>query len=296
MDITEASQRFSVVASSERGSLDIAEAMRSLSPLPRSSIAQQSLPIKQPLDDSLSDLEQNNNPSLTKLPSPSPIRSADEDSGVGGSPGSNSRTASHNCNMCSKKFSRADILRKHMKTHVNTSCTVCGQIFNDKVALAKHQVEVHTLDRVFQCSQCEKGFKEMRTLRLHLKIHNAEYPEQCGVCQKVFRTKWQLKQHQMDHGGERPYPCPECSFTCKTKQQLNEHRRKHSGEKAYSCAQCGTRFTYRNGLIKHTKLNRCPKKIITAEGETIMKKRSRIINKSQRPEGGDPASANSGSL
>ena len=73
MDITEASQRFSVVASSERGSLDIAEAMRSLSPLPRSSIAQQSLPIKQPLDDSLSDLEQNNNPSLTKLPSPSPI-------------------------------------------------------------------------------------------------------------------------------------------------------------------------------------------------------------------------------
>ena len=88
--------------------------------------------------------------------------------------------------------------------------------------------QVHTLDRVFQCSQCEKGFKEMRTLRLHLKIHNAEYPEQCGVCQKVFRTKWQLKQHQMDHGGERPYPCPECSFTCKTKQQLNEHRRKHS--------------------------------------------------------------------
>lgn len=47
------------------------------------------------------------------------------------------------------------------------------------------------------------------------------------------------------------------------------------GEKAYSCAQCGTRFTYRNGLIKHTKLNRCPKKIVTADGETIIKKRSR---------------------
>lgn len=78
------------------------------------------------------------------------------------------------------------------------------------------------------CPQCLKGFKELRTLRLHLKIHNAEYPERCGVCAKAFRTKWQLKQHQMDHGGERPYPCPECTFTCKTKQQLNEHRRKHS--------------------------------------------------------------------
>ena len=66
--------------------------------------------------------------------------SADEDSGVGGSP--TSRPATHNCTMCNKKFSRADILRKHMKTHTSSSCTVCGQIFNDKVALAKHQVEV----------------------------------------------------------------------------------------------------------------------------------------------------------
>ncbi|CAB4054813.1 KRAB [Lepeophtheirus salmonis] len=110
------------------------------------------------------------------------------------------------------------------------------------------------MERVFQCPQCEKGFKELRTLRLHLKIHNAEYPERCLVCQKNVLLR------------------------VKTKQQLNEHRRKHSGEKAYCCALCGTRFTYRNGLIKHTKLNRCPKKIITADGETIIKKRSRVVN------------------
>jgi len=189
------------------------------------------------------------------------------------------------CEVCDKKFSKLDVLKKHAKSHITCPCTVCNQVFRDKLTLTKHQIEVHTLDKVFQCPQCDKGFKELRTLRLHLKIHNSEYPEQCGVCKKVFRTKWQLKQHLMDHGGERPYPCPECSFTCKTKQQLNEHRRKHSGEKAYSCPQCGTRFTYRNGLIKHTKLNRCPKKIITAEGETIIKKRSRIINKPQRLDG-----------
>lgn len=161
----------------------------------------------------------------------------------------------------------------------STTCHICGQSFLDRITLARHQVEAHTMEKTFSCTQCDKTFKELRTLRLHLKIHNSEYPEQCAVCKKVFRTKWQLKQHVMDHGGERPYPCPECTFTCKTKQQLNEHRRKHSGEKAYSCSQCNTRFTYRNGLIKHTKLNRCPKKILTAEGETIVKKRTRIIPK-----------------
>ena len=73
--------------------------------------------------------------------------SADEDSGVGGSPGCSSASRPttstyHACTVCNKKFSRADILRKHVKTHVTSSCTVCGQIFNDKVALAKHQSEV----------------------------------------------------------------------------------------------------------------------------------------------------------
>mgnify|MGYP001389113343 FL=1 len=49
------------------------------------------------------------------------------------------------------------------------------------------------------------------------------------------------------------------------------------GEKAYSCALCGTRFTYRNGLIKHTKLNRCPKKQITPDGEKFTKKKSKNL-------------------
>ena len=49
------------------------------------------------------------------------------------------------------------------------------------------------MEKTFSCTQCDKTFKELRTLRLHLKIHNSEYPEQCGVCKKVFRTKWQVR-------------------------------------------------------------------------------------------------------
>ena len=47
------------------------------------------------------------------------------------------------------------------------------------------------------------------------------------------------------------------------------------GEKAYSCPLCGTRFTYRNGLIKHTKLNRCPKKIFNPDREKLNKKKTK---------------------
>ena len=55
------------------------------------------------------------------------------------------------------------------------------------------------------------------------------------------------------------------------------------GEKAYSCPLCGTRFTYRNGLIKHTKLNRCPKKIISPEGDRIAKKKPKLMDPLNQP-------------
>ena len=52
--------------------------------------------------------------------------------------------------------------------------------------------QAHSVDKTFHCTQCDKTFKELRTLRLHLKIHNADYPEHCEVCKKGFRTKWQV--------------------------------------------------------------------------------------------------------
>jgi hypothetical protein len=54
------------------------------------------------------------------------------------------------------------------------------------------------MEKTFSCTQCEKTFKELRTLRLHLKIHNSEYPEQCSVCKKVFRTKWQVRENRVE--------------------------------------------------------------------------------------------------
>ena len=49
----------------------------------------------------------------------------------------------HPCTMCNKQFTRADDLKKHLKTsHITSNCSVCGQMFKDKIALAKHQVEV----------------------------------------------------------------------------------------------------------------------------------------------------------
>ena len=55
-------------------------------------------------------------------------------------------TASHHghhwCSVCGKRFTRSDILRKHLRSHAPWPCNQCGQLFNDKAALTKHQADV----------------------------------------------------------------------------------------------------------------------------------------------------------
>ena len=58
----------------------------------------------------------------------------------------------HICTICNKGFSRLDILKKHVKTsHTNAShCAACGQDFQDRLALAKHQTEVRMLSILYE--------------------------------------------------------------------------------------------------------------------------------------------------
>ncbi|KAJ1159160.1 hypothetical protein NDU88_011829, partial [Pleurodeles waltl] len=43
------------------------------------------------------------------------------------------------------------------------------------------------------------------------KIHTGEKPYQCTECEKAFSTNGNLKQHQKIHTGEKPYECTECN-------------------------------------------------------------------------------------
>ena len=73
----------------------------------------------------------------TPPPSTPPSSTANGSSGGVGVGG-----GGHECPTCKKTFSRSDILRKHLRTHVPCPCPVCGQLFQDKFTLAKHQIEV----------------------------------------------------------------------------------------------------------------------------------------------------------
>ncbi|RMB88644.1 hypothetical protein DUI87_34983 [Hirundo rustica rustica] len=82
-------------------------------------------------------------------------------------------------------------------------------------------------------------------------IHTGERPYQCSECQKRFRTSSSLLVHERIHTEERPFRCPDCRKGFKRNSTLIRHRRIHTGERPYECPQCGKSFTRDSHLTQH---------------------------------------------
>ncbi|XP_062977857.1 zinc finger protein 569-like [Elgaria multicarinata webbii] len=110
--------------------------------------------------------------------------------------------------------------------------TECVQSFIYSKSL-KHNQEIQSVGRQYECSHCRKCFHQREELMNHEQLHNGEKrhedpeseeiftrhekidtrlkPHKCPQCGKCFRVKSTLKIHQRTHTGEKPYKCPECS-------------------------------------------------------------------------------------
>lgn len=79
----------------------------------------------------------------------------------------------------------------------------------------------------------------------------------CQQCNIYFEMKEELRIHSFIHFDGEIKSCPVCDQIFKTTRLLNVHLQKHQDKKSFKCTDCGDFFTFKTGLAKHIRLNRC---------------------------------------
>ncbi|XP_075070573.1 uncharacterized protein LOC142159778 isoform X2 [Mixophyes fleayi] len=157
-------------------------------------------------------------------------------------------------------FSYVSCQRKNVNDHSvdkSWSCSECGKCFTTKRNFHIHQ-RIHSGEKSYSCSECGKCFTKNWKLLRHQRCHTVSkktLPHSCSECGKCFSFISRLVQHQRIHTGEKPYSCSECDKCFTSKSSLVEHQRIHTGEKPYSCSECGKCFSSKSSLVEHQRIH-----------------------------------------
>uniref|UniRef100_A0A6J0SIH0 C2H2-type domain-containing protein n=1 Tax=Pogona vitticeps TaxID=103695 RepID=A0A6J0SIH0_9SAUR len=135
-------------------------------------------------------------------------------------------------------------------------CSECGKGFLQRRSLVIHQ-KSHTGEKLYECSQGGKGFGQRKNLNTHKRLHTGSEAYKCSQCGKCFSLRKDLKRHQSIHTGAetKPYKCSECGKSFNQEKALLVHQRIHTGEKPYECSQCGKCFNDQRNLMRHCRIH-----------------------------------------
>ncbi|XP_055518782.1 gastrula zinc finger protein xLCGF3.1-like [Leucoraja erinacea] len=119
------------------------------------------------------------------------------------------------------------------------------------VARASPSCRVHSSEQPFTCSNCGKGFKSSKQLKVHRCVHTRDRLYTCSDCGKGFTQSCNIVEHQRTQASEPPCTCSDCGKGFNTSRILKVHRRLHTGDRPFTCSDCGKGFTRSTKPLEH---------------------------------------------
>ena len=157
------------------------------------------------------------------------------------------------CPHCPQSFVGWDKYMRHMKVHSDKkphSCEICLKKFSRKEHLKRHMENKHSPNsgKIYRCEKCEKSYERGDHLRRHMKSDHRDVAAQssegdeeeesiCEYCGKTFIRKDKMQRHIKEvHVPEETHKCGECGELFLTKDNLRKHLHNHKMDKARATA------------------------------------------------------------
>jgi KRAB domain-containing zinc finger protein len=148
----------------------------------------------------------------------------------------------HRCEFCSREFTRALYLRRHMF--------------------------VHSDEKPFECNWCGKKLRSEYNLKYHMQRHVGVKEYVCGeqficdslddssispllpdLCGKECSSRALLDKHLLTHGTNNAFQCNICNRSYRHQSTLSRHSKMHT--QISKCHICFITFRYDSHLRKH---------------------------------------------
>ena len=117
------------------------------------------------------------------------------------------------CQRCDLDFNSIEELNIHrnqMHYKIPVQCKVCGTVLASNKSLTQHVRSLHMKEKRSKCDICGMDFYIAARMRKHRVIH-FEAKFQCSFCERKFKDVHSKKRHEKTHTRDEKYICHICN-------------------------------------------------------------------------------------